>query len=95
MGLCVTTGIIQANALRILPNETFSASNGWFDRFMKRKRLTIRRITTSGRELPRFALIHINKFLTECELGLIARSKSFQKFKIFMRNWVYLRCKIV
>jgi hypothetical protein len=29
------------------------------------------------------------------QLGVIARSKSFKKFKIFMRNWVYLRCKKV
>jgi hypothetical protein len=32
-GLCVKTGMIQAH-LRILPNGTFSASNGLFDRFM-------------------------------------------------------------
>ena len=67
-GLCVSTGLcvsgmIRAEALRILPNGTFSASNGWLDRFMKRKRLTIRRITTSGRELPRDAPIHINNIL--------------------------------
>jgi hypothetical protein len=62
-GLCVSTGMIRAEALRILPNGTFSASNGWLDRFMKRKRLTIRRITTSGRELPRDAPIHINNIL--------------------------------
>ncbi len=66
-GLCTATGMIQAQTLRILPNGTFSASNGWFDRFVKRKRLTIRIITTNGRELPRDAPIHINKFLTECE----------------------------
>jgi hypothetical protein len=41
--LCATTGMIQTQALRILSNGTFSASNGWFDRI----RLTIRRITTS------------------------------------------------
>ena len=62
-GLCVTTGMIQAQALRILQNGTFSASNGWFDNI----RLTIRRITTSDLELPRDALIHTNRFLTECE----------------------------
>jgi hypothetical protein len=65
--LCVITGMIQAHALRTLPNRTFSASNGWFDRFVNRKRLTIRRITTSDRELPRDTLNHTKKFLTECE----------------------------
>ena len=63
----VTTGMIQAQALKILPNGIFSVSIGWFDRFLKRQRLTVHRITTSGHELPRDALIHINKFLTECE----------------------------
>jgi hypothetical protein len=66
-GLCVTAGMIRVEAVRLLPNGNFSASNGWLDRFMKRKRLTIRRITTSGRELPRDAPIQINQFLTECE----------------------------
>jgi hypothetical protein len=37
------------------------------DRFMKRKRLTARRITTSGNELSRDALIQISQFLAECE----------------------------
>jgi hypothetical protein len=66
-GLCVTAGMIRVEAVRLLPNGNFSASNGWLDRFMKRKRLTNRRITTSGRELPRDAPIQINQFLTECE----------------------------
>jgi hypothetical protein len=34
---------------------------------MKRKRLTVCRITTSGRKLSRDAPIQINQFLTECE----------------------------
>jgi hypothetical protein len=34
---------------------------------MKRKRLTVRRITTSGHELSRDAPIQISQFLTECE----------------------------
>jgi hypothetical protein len=46
--LCVTTGMIRAEALRILANGKFSASNGWLDRFMKRNCVTIHRITTSG-----------------------------------------------
>jgi hypothetical protein len=37
------------------------------DRLMKRKRLTVCRITTSDRELSRDAPIQINQFLTECE----------------------------
>jgi hypothetical protein len=67
LGLCVTTGMIRTQALRILNDINFSASNGWLSRFMKRKRLTIRRITTSGRELPRDAPIKINEYLGDCE----------------------------
>jgi hypothetical protein len=59
---CVSTGMIWTEALRILPNGTFSASNGWLERSMKRKRLKIRRITTSDRELARDAPIYTNKF---------------------------------
>jgi hypothetical protein len=58
-GLYATTGMIRAEALRILTNGKFSfrirtfllsepITNGyWLGRFMKNKRLTIRRITTS------------------------------------------------
>jgi hypothetical protein len=50
-----TAEMIRTEALRFLPNGNFSASYGWKDRFKKRKRLTVRRITTSGRESPRDA----------------------------------------
>jgi hypothetical protein len=55
--------MIRAEALRILANGNFSALNGWFDRFMKRKHLMIHRITTGGRELLRDAPMQINRFL--------------------------------
>ena len=51
-GFCVTGGMIRAQALRILEGTNFQASNGWLTRFLRRKRLVIRRVTTSGRELP-------------------------------------------
>ena len=45
----------------------FFASDGWFRNFLKRHDYTLRRITTSGRDLPTDCLKIIEKFLTECE----------------------------
>ena len=67
-GICVTSGMIRAEALRILAGTNFSASNGWMARFLRRKRLVIRRITTSGRDLPQDAGPLASLFLTECAL---------------------------
>jgi hypothetical protein len=50
-GHCVTGGMIRAEALRILNGTNFAASNGWLSRFLRRKRLAFRRITTSQRFL--------------------------------------------
>ena len=51
-GFCVTGGMIRAEALRILAGSNFQASNGWLTRFLRSHRLAVRRITTSGRDLP-------------------------------------------
>ena len=48
-GRCVTGGMIRAEALRLLPNTNFQASNGWLTRFLRRKHISFRRITTSGK----------------------------------------------
>jgi hypothetical protein len=66
-GFCVTGGMIRAQALRILEGTNFQASNGWLTRFLRRKRLVIRRVTTSGRELPRDAGATVEAFLRDCE----------------------------
>ena len=34
------------------PNSTFTASNGWLEKFLARNNLVRRRVTTTGRELP-------------------------------------------
>jgi hypothetical protein len=44
-GFCVTGGMIRAEALRLLAGSNFQASNGWLTRFLRRHRLTMRRIT--------------------------------------------------
>jgi hypothetical protein len=66
-GFCVTGGMLRAQALRILEGTNFQASNGWLTRFLRRKRLVIRRVTTSGRELPSDAGATVEAFLRDCE----------------------------
>ena len=65
-GICVTGGMIRAEALQIMADTNFSASNGWLTRFLRRKRLVVRRVTTSGRELPKDAGVQVDQFLSEC-----------------------------
>ena len=65
-GICVTGGMIRAEALQIMADTNFSASNGWPTRFLPRKRLVVRRVTTSGRELPKDAGVQVDQFLSEC-----------------------------
>ena len=69
------SGITIRNQARILFNEVyqnseessveFQASNGWFINFCKRHRYTLRRITTTGRELPSNSIEIIKKFLSD------------------------------
>jgi len=66
-GRCVTGGMIRQEALRLLPDTNFQASNGWLTRFLRRKHLSFRRITTSGRDLPSNAGENVRLFLGSCE----------------------------
>ena len=45
-----------------IPNTPFRASEGWSSNFLKRKGLSYRRISTTGRELPLDTLDPINDF---------------------------------
>ena len=62
-GRCVTCGMIRAEALRLLPNTNCETSNGWLTRFLRRKHLSFRRITTSVRDLPSNAGENVRAFL--------------------------------
>ena len=64
-GLCVSGGMIGREAFNIFggSNTTFGASNGWLCRFLKRHNLVARRISTSGRCLPKNAGAEIEEFL--------------------------------
>ncbi len=54
-GACISRAYIQARARKIT-HETrtfcFVGANGWLVDFLKRHRLSLRRITTTGRALP-------------------------------------------
>jgi len=47
------------------PNFPFVASQGWLWNFCKRKLLSFRRISTTGRELPADTLSRINDFYVQ------------------------------
>ena len=50
-----------------LESNIFKASRGWMQNFMKRRRLAFRRITSSGRELPKNTFEIIKSFLKDVE----------------------------
>ena len=60
--------MIRAEALSRLAGTNFQASNGWLTRFLRRKRLDVRRVTSSGRDLPDNARESLEVFLRECML---------------------------
>ena len=45
----------------------FKASNGWLFNFLRRNRFVLRRITTTGRELPENAIDTILSFIADME----------------------------
>ena len=65
-GNCISSRMIQAQAIRTSPSIDFAASNGWLSNFLRRHRLVRRRITSSGRDLPANAVDNCRNFLREC-----------------------------
>lgn len=65
--LRVTKSAIQAEATdmykRANPEEEFSGSRGWLDRFFNRHGFTLRRRTTVGQRLPRELVPKVVSFL--------------------------------
>jgi hypothetical protein len=75
-GFVVTREMIQIQYTKLLQNSGISsgASYGWFRRFLLRKKLVLRRLSGSGRELPKDAssicteyLNSINKTINEAK----------------------------
>jgi len=75
-GCCLSGFTLKVKALGILRelgqfDGKFYASDGWLHGFLRRKNYTLRRITTTGRELPKDFLETINQFHQDCELNFI------------------------
>lgn len=74
---CVSGLSIQQEALKIFnrvydgrieASVAFSASEGWKTNFLQRHDLVLRRITTSGRDLPRNSITAIREFINDYQL---------------------------
>ncbi|CAF1093596.1 unnamed protein product [Brachionus calyciflorus] len=75
-GVCLSSAVIMKEAHRTyneihhenslaicnLPKVDFKASRGWFYNFCKRRALVLRRVSTSGRDLPNNVLEQIENF---------------------------------
>lgn len=75
-GCCVSGFTLKVKAIQILRevaqyNGTFSASDGWLRGFLRRKNFTLRRITTTGRDLPSDFLETIDQFHKDCKINFI------------------------
>ncbi|CAF1058245.1 unnamed protein product [Brachionus calyciflorus] len=75
-GACLSVTTVKLKAIEFYntvcaqTNEAkieFKCSNGWFTNFCHRKNLVIRRITTTGRDLPKNALDIIKNFFGDCQ----------------------------
>ena len=70
-GACLNSKAIKLKA-RELHNEIdinteFQMTNGWFEKFLKRYGLSCRRVSSSGRDLPKNCHETIKVFLKDCE----------------------------
>ena len=75
-GHCVSGRMIRLRALQILNDKytihtNFTASLGWLQRFLTRHKLSLRRVTTSGRDLPSNVGQIIDDFLKSSERNFI------------------------
>ena len=72
-GVCISGFSLKVKAIEIMrEDETqtnmpqFKASDGWLFNFLRRKKLTLRRITTTGRDLPTNSANIIRNFIDDC-----------------------------
>lgn len=70
--ICISGFAIKVKAIEIMKvqntvnNSPFRASDGWLSNFLRRKNLTLRRITTTGRDLPHNSQAVIKEFIDNC-----------------------------
>ena len=65
----------------------FKASRGWLQNFMKRYNLAFRRITTSGRELPKNCVDVIKNYLDDVQNKILEKGEKFFIRISFLRNF--------
>ena len=75
-GCCVSGFYFKVKALQFFRENLnviaeFTASDGWLRGFLFRKNYSLRRITTTGRDLPTNCLETINNFHKECAVYFI------------------------
>ncbi|CAF1139002.1 unnamed protein product, partial [Brachionus calyciflorus] len=76
-GVCISGKMIKIKALELSEKYglNLKASAGWLSRFLKRKNLVLRRVTSCGRSLPHNHLEIINDFIKKCYDNLTGRTK--------------------
>jgi len=75
LGVCISGFVIRVKALELERSFCeqmkkpclFKASTGWMLNFLRRNRFVLRRITTTGRELPENAIETILSFIADME----------------------------
>jgi len=71
-GVCISGFVIKVKAVELIrtPNyattSPFKASDGWLANFLRRKNFTLRRITTTGRDLAPDSISDMRKFIENC-----------------------------
>jgi hypothetical protein len=80
-GGCLDGRAIQAKAMSFMNEDdrSFTASRGWLMRFLHRKKLSLRRVTTKGRQPPKDLQKVVRNFIddAESELRNVDRSGVF------------------
>ena len=70
-GACLSRKAIKIKAIELNNQKNkksnYKASNGWFERFLSRFELSYRRVSSSGRDLPKNCQEIINNFLKGCQ----------------------------
>ncbi|CAF0902923.1 unnamed protein product, partial [Brachionus calyciflorus] len=90
-GICLSGLSIKLQAMQLFKtiyentpesNIEFKASNGWFENFCTRKDLVLRRITSSGRDLPKNTIDILKQFFSDCS----ASGEKIQTFILLPRK---------
>lgn len=92
-GYIIDGNLIKTHALHYA-NEmginNFRCSDGWLNRFLKRNRLSLRRVTTSGRDLPSNSVEIIVGFMDGCSYQILANNFDSNRIINMDQTSIYL-----